>query len=77
MLGAGLLPRSIMGLVVRLVEPSVSDDQRWSGTDFLGGWGADRESGPAKTEAFLGCQVGWGAPLPFGILPFARKWGSL
>lgn len=39
--GAGLVtvrPRSIMGLVVRLVEPSVSDDQRRSGTDFLRGW---------------------------------------
>lgn len=38
---AGLVtawPRSIMGLVVRLVEPCVSDDQRWSGTDFLEGW---------------------------------------
>lgn len=41
MRGAGLVtarPRSIMGLVVRLVKPSVSDDQRRSGTDFLRGW---------------------------------------
>ncbi|XP_028722645.1 uncharacterized protein LOC114691469 isoform X2 [Peromyscus leucopus] len=38
--GAGRVtarPRSIMGLVVRLVEPSFSDDQRRSGTDFLKG----------------------------------------
>lgn len=38
--GAGRVtarPRSIMGLVVRLVEPSFSDHQRRSGTDFLKG----------------------------------------
>lgn len=51
-------PRSIMGLVVRLVEPSVSDDQRRFGTDFLKGW---TESGPGRNGGLtwmpggLGC----------------------
>lgn len=75
MRGAGLVtaqPRSIMGFVVRLVEPSVSDDQRWSGTDFLGGW-TESQTRP-KWRPYLDAR--WvGARL--GILPFARKWGRL